>query len=232
MKKVFILILVLLVIAIGYNYVKTNYGTKKLNVAYTIEDATKLEQSIGTISEVKEVEGELKPQDSVVNGGVASVNTSVDNVQATALINKWAQYWIYAPLLNSAVVINPDNTIEYSGEFDLNRAIGYANVTGVSQEVVDAVKKYIEPFGANFPIYAKGTVAITDNVVNANVSDFKIGFVPITSIVNQYAGEVNSFVTQRLSPDSKYNVKSLTVSDGKINFEGNLPSKVEYYKSK
>lgn len=232
MKKIFLLLLVLVAIAIGYNWVKTNYGTNKLKVAYTIEDATKFEQSISTVSEIKEVDGKLNPQDSVVNVGVVSVKTNIDSVQATALINKWAQYWIYAPLLNSAVVINPDNTIEYSGEFDLNRAIGYATVTGVSQEVVDAVKKYIKPFGSNFPIYAKGSLSITDNLVNAKILDFKIGFVPITTIVNHYTEEVNRFFTQRLSSDSRYNVKNLSVSDGKINFEGNIPSKVEYYKSK
>lgn len=232
MKKVFIFLLILVGISVGIIAIQKAFAPKVTKVEYTLEDAKAFETKIGTSSSLSSLESAVEPKDSVKNSGVKSVNTKLSEKEATALINMWAEYWQYAPLLNSNVKINPDNTVEYSGTFDLNRAIGYANVTGVSKEIVDVVKKYIQPFGASFPIYAKGTVDIKDNVVNGSISDARISIVPVTSVVNKYAGEINSFVSDRLSTDSTYGVKSLNVSDGNLNVEGSFPEKVEFYKGK
>ncbi|KKR06089.1 MAG: hypothetical protein UT34_C0001G0129 [candidate division WS6 bacterium GW2011_GWF2_39_15] len=231
MKKVIILLVIVAVIVVAVAGVKNFLKPKTVSVNYSQKDYDGLTQKLGYTAKIVDIEGEIQPANSIANSGVKEVDSDITNVEATAAMNHWADSWKYAPLTNSSVKINSDDSFEYSGTFSVTRALGYASATGVPQSLVDTVSKYIKPFGGSFPVYLKGKVEILNNSVNADLSSVRVSFLSIPSdTINKYAGEVNNFVSERLSPDSKYKIEQFKIKEGKFILKGKLPEKIEYYK--
>lgn len=224
MKKFIIFLIVFSLLFASVYFLFQKFGIKKVSTQYDINQAIAFVKENGSIIKINTI----NPTGEVTNTEAVTVNEEIDQRLATGLINYWSNSWVYAPVVNSNVVINDDNTIEYSGDFVFNRALGFAKVTGISQSVIDTVSKYIKPFGASFPIYVKGTIDITDNVVNANVSQMQVSILPVTKYVNDYRGEINEFVSSQLSKQAEYNIRKLSVESGKINVDGDVPKTVEY----
>jgi len=214
---------------IVYSFFNSN-KTPDLNVKKSNEIAYAKLDSLDIDIIEKEL-NDIKPEDSIINGEPKDVNTRLNASQASSIIDLWSSVWAYAPLSDSKVVIGDDNTVEYTGVFNVDKALGYASATGISKTTVDAVRKFIKPLGQSFPIYGKGKIEIENNNVNVNFSKANVGIIPIPSdMLKKYKGNVDSFVEQQLSQDSKYTVNTFKVEDGEFVIDAVLPQTVSYYK--
>lgn len=93
---------------------------------------------------------------------------------------------------------------------------------GASGEVIDKVMgfaknaKYI-----NF--YAEGTCSIKNNQITADINKLELGKIGLPEdLVNNNEGTVANYVENSLTK-SGYNIRSMTISNGKVNFDMDRP---------
>lgn len=211
-----------------------NSKPRDLGITYSDTDLENAYSKSGTMTEILQITGDtpLNPNQTVIGDGSKSVDVELTSEEATALINKWSDAWVYAPVSNVQYRINPDNTGEVSAVFDVNKAINYAKATGVPEYIVNAVTDYIKPLGTQFPVYMKGTLEIVNNKVDLNLSDVKIGFLSAKLALNSgLKSQVDQFVEDRLTGGMvNEQIESFKMQDGKALVKGVIPEKVTYVK--
>lgn len=93
-------------------------------------------------------------------------------------------------------------------------------------QIKDAMKKYsIPPF--EVPIYVKGKGSVTDDKVSVAAEQVQIGITGIPSgIVTQANKEAESVLDDLIQKNSHaFHTDSVSFSDGKMSFKGQLPIK-------
>lgn len=211
-----------------------NTKPQDLGVTFSEQDLNSAYSKSGTVTEVQQITGNtvLKPNQTVIGDGSKSVDVQLTSEEATALINKWSEVWIYAPVSNVQYKINPDNTGEVSALFDVSKAVNYAKATGVPEYIVNAVTDYIKPLGNQFPVYMKGTLEIANNKVDLNLSNVKIGFLSVpSSLYSGLKSQTDQFVEDRLTGGMvSERIESFKMENGKAVVKGVIPEKVTYVK--
>lgn len=242
MKKVLLIIgIIVLVLIIGVvlflGYlgfvpgVSALFGSNKprnLGVTWTADDYTAAHAQTGV--EVVAQSGSVSDKDSLVSTGSHEATVSLDSAKITAVINNNSVNWKYYPVSDVQVKINPDGSAQVSGMLHFDRLAGYAAATGANYEYIKIVQeKFFLP--SQLPFYIAGTASATNNVANLNLSKVELGRAPVpANYLSDYSSQINGFFTQQLNAFPGFSVKSGTLSDGKINFEGTLADKVVTYK--
>ena len=238
---VLIVIAVVVVLALGFLGVVPGVSSilgadkpRDLGVRYTEADFT----SFMAKNHVKRVvlDTASTPQASWVLQGSQKITAAFTDTEITARLAK-AEGWALDPFTDVQVKIAPDGVLEASGIVHVDRLRAYAQATGVSQGDIDAIAKGVEKYRisqGSFPVYARGTLSITDNNLDIDVSALTIGKIPVAAALYRGAkSSFQSFVHERLTSGGygSLSVKSLTFTGGKMNFVGTLPTVITTAKS-
>lgn len=217
----FALIFILIIIPVAiYLYFFTG-SPKDLGIKYSPEDYTQGYQKVGT--EVIPATGSVSVKDSLQFSGKKETNISLTSSEITGYLN--GDKYIYAPISNIQVKINPDGTGEVSGILNLKNFITYVSLTTPTEDVQKAIDKY--HISANPPFYAKGTLVVTNNQVNFNFTSLEIGRIPVPqNYVSENIGALNDYATKKLNSIPNLQVRSLTLSDSQAHLDATVPEKV------
>lgn len=236
-----IVIAVVVVLALGFLGVVPGVSRilgadkpRDLGVTYTEADFN----SFMAKNHVKRVVLDSAPtaQASWVLQGSQTVTTTFTDKEITARLAK-AEGWVLDPFTDVQVKIAQDGVVEASGIVHVDRLRAYATATGVSQDEIDTIAKGVDKYRIPkglFPVYAKGTLSITDNNLDINLSGLMIGKIPVAEVLYRGAkSSFESFVHERLTSGGYGNlsVKALSFANGKMSFSGTLPKVITTAKS-
>jgi hypothetical protein len=194
-----------------------------LGVKITKDDSIKAISKMGV--ELVSIKGSDKVNDYTFEGK-KDISIIMDSKELTAHSNNrpWKNY----PVKNLQILIHPDGTIESSGILVVSKAISYAMALGYSEsQIKEAMQKYtIPPF--EVPIYIMGKGSVFNDSVSVNAKTVQIGAISVPSdIVTQANKEAESVLDDIIQKHSySFHAESVTFSDGKMNFKGQVPKKI------
>lgn len=218
---IFVLIVIVVIIPVIIFKYFISGGPRDLGVKYTPADYTETHQKIGT--EVVTASTSASIKDSLLFSGKKETKVSLNSSEITAYLN--ADKYIYAPLTNVQIKINPDGTGEASGILNIKNFITYASLTTPTADVQKAIDRF--HLNANLPFYAKGTLVVINNQVNFNISQLEIGRIPVPqNYVSENQAALNDYATKKLNSIPNLQVRSLTLTDAKANLDATVPQKV------
>ncbi len=238
MKLVKLLFFFVLVLAIGsffllsyfgfVPYVSTILGTdrpKNLGIGYSQKEFLAYVNKAGT--KIIEMTEPADAAHSLRYEGTFNLKETFTQEEISARLNY--ALWKYMPVTNTQVKIHLDGTIEFSGTVLMSRLDGFIARVGMgkySRADVEKGLNYIGLLKVNPPIYARGKASVADNQPTIAVEQIKIGKfnIPLEAV---HANEVVTTLTQTILSQVKgLYAKSVTFSDGKMNFEGKAPEKM------
>lgn len=181
--------------------------------------------------------GPTKPSGPVTSGTFIKVLVStwqpqnVDVVLTSAEVTGLLQTgtWKSWPISNAQILINADGSAEMVGLISVTRLNIFAGMTGIPTSMIDDFFDYVK-FRHDFPFYVKSRGQIDNNKVQMVLEKVEIGRVSIpSSVLNQYQGEITSFVQTYLvqggiAKQKKFSVKSMKAENGKLRFVGTIPN--------
>jgi hypothetical protein len=192
---------------------------KDLGVTYTAADYASAHARNGTTHTILPA-GTL-PENSIVFSGSHAVNTVYSQAEINALIN--TRQWEFYPLKNCQLRINPDNTVEFSGNIIMNRLKGYETALNLGNNM-DAITKYLKFVPGNPAFYAKGTVEIANGqIVNTSITQFKVGKLTFTKPVQDNLSSLISNAYSEINAYKGFSITTLKFANGKVQFVGTLP---------
>jgi hypothetical protein len=162
-------------------------------------------------------------------GPAKAVVADFTAAEALAILNEKAHAPNF-PLKDFQLRVNPDGTTEVAAVMMLDKFNDYATTRGASnegiQQVMDTVKK-AGIVSKEIPIYLKGTAAITNGQLTFNATDLKIGRLPLSAdIANGHEQDIIDFFNKHKTDIPGFSVNNATVVNGKIHFDGTLPSSI------
>jgi hypothetical protein len=218
---IFALVIIVVIVPIVIFKFFFSGNPRDLGVKYTPADYTQTHQEIGT--EVVAATSSPSVKDSLQFSGQKEIKISLNSSEITAYLN--ADKYIYTPASDLQVKINSDGTGEISGLLNLKNFITYISLTTPTEDVQKAIDKF--HISANPPFYAKGTVTVTNNQVNFNLSQLEIGRISVPqNYVSENLGALNDYATKKLNSIPNLQVRSLTLSSGQANLDATVPGKV------
>jgi hypothetical protein len=163
--------------------------------------------------------------------GTQAVDTTLTNAQGTALINEWIKLSKNAPFSSAQMRVNNDGSVDFSATVDLNRLKNFGSASHIPADLMDTATKFVGVLGNSFPLSASGTLTVTNNKVDANFSNFKVGFLPVPgAILSGQKDAIDSFIEDRLQVVQGLSIQELSFSGGKTTFKGTLPQTIVYVK--
>jgi len=218
---IFALIVIVIIVPIFIFKYFFSGAPRDLGVKYTPADYTQTHEKIGT--QVSPLASSASVQDSLQFSGQKESKVSLNSSEITAYLN--SDKYVYTPLTNVQVKINPDGTGEVSGILNVKNFITYVSLTTPTADVQEAIDKF--HISANPPFYAKGAVTVINNQVTFNISQLEVGRIPIPqNNVTENQGALNDYATKKLNSIPNLKVRSLTLTDGKANLDATVPEKV------
>jgi len=164
-----------------------------------------------------------KPAETRKITGSKAVSTSFTAQELTAVMNK-KPTWIYNPVSDVQFKFNPDGTGEMSGILRIDRLTRYAQASGMSQHEVEKVLDYLKITNTNPPFYVKANIMIVDDKMNFDAQRVEVGRFPVPlSVIDNNKGRVVGFVEKRIAAVPGLSIKSLSIEQGQLQFEGTLP---------
>lgn len=216
-----IIILLLIIIIVGPILIIAYFssgGPRDLGVKFTEADAQAAYEKNGVQSIALANSAGVK--DSLQYQGQKEVNTSFSNAQITGMIN--SVKWVYKPVTNVQIKINPDGTGEASGILHIDKVLPFISLSHSTDEVEAAIKKY--NFGYNPPFYLKGKVSVTNNKVTLNPEKIEIGRITVPqNLISANLAAATTFAQDQLAVVPNLKIRSLTLDGGKVNLDATMP---------
>src|SRR5680860_423061 len=187
---------------------------------------------------VKTGQNVIESKEAPVAGGGESIaftnpkplTVAITQEELTARLN--ASNWIYMPLSNVQVRLGDGNSIEVSGNVDvdaLRAFISYIGGVNYSQADVDKGLDWLNKMSGSPAVYIDSTGSITNNQLSLSVNSVKVGR---WSAQSDKANETLNIATQNmLNKITGLDTNSLTESSGMMNFDGVGPTNI-YVQSK
>ena len=225
---IFLLVIAIIIISILL-YIGLIPGVAKpvdLGIKYDPALATTFNTSHGMKSEIQ---GETIPAGRLAEfSGQTNLNADLSSEEVTSVLGDWKRRSPSFPIRNVQVRFNTDGTGEISGILEIKTAITVAKMLGYNDSDIETGKKYVQYTFGDLMFYSKGTGNVINNQVTLNPSNLKIGNVSVpSSITSQVTPVVVDAIEKRLNQVSSINVRSMTVKDGKLHFDGTLPYTVK-----
>jgi hypothetical protein len=229
----FIVVIIVVVLGLGYlgfipgvSRILGSDKPRNLGITYTAADL----KSITSKNHVQRIVLESAPniKSSFVLKGSQAINNVFTDKEITARLGQESD-WSLNPFTNVQIKIGENGVVEASGVVRVDRLKGYAEATGVSSQEIEAVSKGMDKYKIpkiSFPAYVKGSLSIENNKLNIDLSELYIGKIPVAkALYSQAKSAFEGFVYERLTSGGygSLSVKSLSFSNGKMSFSGNIP---------
>jgi hypothetical protein len=177
--------------------------------------------------QVTTVRGNVTPENSISYSGKVDLKQSFTPEEISARLDY--SKWKYMPVTNTQLRINPDGSVEFSGTVLSDRIYGFVAREGAGQYSAADVKKgldYVKLLGKNFPVYAKFKASINNNQLTESVEKIEVGRLSLPLKVVNADSVITSVSQTIMGRVPNFYAKSVTFTDGKMNFEGSVPEKV------
>jgi hypothetical protein len=199
---IFLFVLILLAVGgyIGYRKIVKGMEQQDFGITYSEQDYIGLMEEIGI---------DADPTVLCIDCPTPSfsepqdVNITVSNKQASAAFEYINKYLTYGSVSNTQIRIS-NNQAELSTIFTYQ--------------------------GRDFPVYMKGDIAkASENSINGNISELKVGSLELPSGLSTFVestllGIANDKIA---AAGDTIKIDKLKLEEGKVNFEGVVPSKIE-----
>jgi hypothetical protein len=197
---------------------------KDLGVTYTSADLTSANSKLGVIFK------NLPPTDSGVTSltrtGQKQLIASFTSSELTALLNDHSHKWKFYPIENIQVKIYDDGVIEMSGVLQADRFIGFADAVQVNESSRSQVRPYLYVVSSNPSIYMKGSLSITNNVVQTDIRSIQVGRLSVSGDqINSYKGALDSFIQERAN-GRIIKLNSASFKNGQVYLDAMIPQEV------
>lgn len=181
---------------------------------------------------IKEAEAKLKvfkktsestddPAQTLSFMGKQKVKNSFSSEELTFFVND--NKWKYYPVSNVQIKMT-GNLMEISGFLKTERIIGFVVATGGSKYDIAKILGKIRLALGNIPFYLKGTGSVTNNSPTFNLQRMELGRLSIPQgFINKNMTYIENFAKERIEFVKGANIKSATIAEGKLNFNGTLP---------
>ena len=164
-----------------------------------------------------------------VYGPAKAVNVSFTAAEALAYLNLKPREDV--PFSDWQLRINSDNTVEISADIAIDQLANYATANGIASSDMQTVLDTINKVGAvekQVPFYAEGEATVTNGQLDFNISNIKIGRVPIPADqINSHKADIVNYFNQLESDIPGFSVKNASIINGQIHFDGTLPSSIK-----
>lgn len=217
----------LIVFALGYigfiPYLSNFIGPKPkdLEIKFTQKDFDNGFKKSGV--KLDAINKKVDVKDSLVLIGSHEVKDSFSSEEITAAAQK--RKWVHWPFDQVQVRFNKDGSAEASGLIKINKLFSYLSTLGVStNDLQKAINKFKIPM-TNLPFYIKATGSVKDNNVDCKILQFNLGRIPVPmNYITKYSPAANWFLEKNLLGNRpSYDIKSLTINNGQLLFDGKLP---------
>lgn len=184
--------------------------------------------------EFGEITNAPTPKESIRFSGSLPVSASFTANEITARLQ--SDPWRYNFLTTSSVRFNEDGTVEMAGTIDLEKLIGFAEVNGLSNADAQMAKEKIQQaltyVRTNPPYHIQGTVSGSNNSINIDITKASIGrFSVPEEYIRDLAEPASFFATSWVkNPSHNTFVRSLSVVEGQLKFDGTVPAKIDLEK--
>jgi hypothetical protein len=197
---------------------------KDLGVTYTSADLDSANSKLGVIFK------NLPPTDSgatsLTKTGQKQLIASFTSAELTALLNDHSQKWKYYPIKNIQVKISNDGVIELSGVLQADRFTGFADAVEVRESSRSQVRPYLYVVSSNPSIYMKGSLSITNNVVQTDIQRIEVGRLSVSGDqVNSYKGALDSFIQDRAN-GRIIKINAASFKNGQVNVDALIPQEI------
>ncbi len=195
---------------LGITYTKADYDT------YVSKSLTKISPLASSGSGVK----------NIIFSGSKKLTQSFSSVEASARLNYAT--WSYMPVANTQVRFNADGSVEFSGNLLPGRLPNFITAIGGVSFSQDQINKALQFVKTNPPVYLKVTpVSIKDNQVDLKFDSITVGKynVPLSSF--DANGFFSGLTEQVIGRVPGFYAKTVTITDGQINFSGTVPESMQ-----
>lgn len=199
---------------------------RDLGVRYTEADYVSYQTKTGGqfLDYVNAPTNLLSPGKKTIFANPEYMNVSLTQEEITAAINLIG--WSWMPLANAQVRLG-DGTIEISGNLNVDQISNFVDFiggVGYDQASIDNALSWGKRLAGNPPVYIKAAVSVTNNVLNMNVEQVKVGRL---SVPMDIAGKVlNSGTVNALDNTYGLNTESATISSDQLHFVGTSPTTI------
>lgn len=202
------------------------FGSDKPRDLGVANDPAVLAQVLSdTKVQLAELQPGLEGSAGVAFEGQVAIKQGFDSKELTAVMNSCK--WRYCMMSDSQVRVNADGSVEVAGLVHFDRVSGYASRFSMPVDRLNEALSSLKLAPATMPIYVKGRPAATNDAVSLNIERIELGRLPAPQDqVDKYAGEIDGFVESQLAQVPGFSMKSVSVADGNLNFDGTHPAKV------
>jgi hypothetical protein len=221
-----LVLIAILILVAGYfglvPGVSTLFGADKPRDLGIVTSDTISNEAMSKVASVRD--GNPASAEKITYQGSHPVNISLSSEEISSLYAKGT--WKYNPIAgNFQVKIHSDGTVEASGMLDRARLDGYLASKGFSD--LQSYTKTLAVLPAKVPFYVEGSLTVSNNKVAMNVTSAQVGRLPLpTDAASTQAAE--SVIERGIAKIPGFSVTSLDFKDGKMNFNGTFPSKMEF----
>jgi hypothetical protein len=188
---------------------------KNLGVVVSIDNA---------YSGIKDINSPLTPQavKDILNNPASytKLKTTLTSDEASSLlaIGDVPNF----PLRTAQIKFGPNGSFQTSGVINTEELQKALKQGGVSSGTIDKVMGYVKTVKyINF--YAEGTLSITNNQITGNIKNAKIGNIGVPDdLLSKIDAGVASTVMNKIT-QLGYNIRSLTISEGKVAVDMDRP---------
>jgi hypothetical protein len=126
------------------------------------------------------------------------------------------------PLRATQIKLGANGSIQASGVLDIEKLQKCLRAMGASGDVMDRVMGFVKT--AKFiNFYADGNLAITNNRLSGDIKSMKLGNIGVPDgLLQKNEASIRDFVSNSLSKGG-YNIRKLTISEGKVDVDMHRP---------
>jgi hypothetical protein len=132
------------------------------------------------------------------------------------------------PLRATQIKLGVDGSVQASGVLDTEKLQKYLKDMGVSGGAMDKIMGIVKTVQyINF--YADGNLSIENNRLSGDIKSVKLGNIGVPDgLLQNNEAAIGDFVSKSLSKGG-YNIRKLTISEGKVNLDMRRPLGSEKY---
>lgn len=166
----------------------------------------------------------------VFEGGIELEHTFTQK-EINSWFRAWEESWAGIPFQNLQVRLNPEGAVEASSLISIKEAESIGKTLGYTDEQISKAKTYLKYIPDPLPLYAKGSVSITQDDVSINIQNFKVVNVNVPeSLANSMGKIVEDVIERARNLSDSTTIKRAVVTPQGVEFVGTVPASVSIKK--
>lgn len=184
-----------------------------------------LDQSLGLSNQVQNRES--KTLADIKYSGAKEVEVVLDSDQISSIIEAWTNY-PNSPVSDIQVRVNADGSAEIAGMLKISAAASLAKQLGYSDQEIESARSWAKFVANDIPFYAKASGGVTNNQVEINPAQLKLGQINVpSSILEPASAALADVIERRIAQVPQASVEEVSLANSQVRFVGTVPEVVE-----